>query len=117
MKETLAIVEHWASEHRQQINTGKCGLMVTGYTDFIADLKVEQTEARDWYIAGNPLPIISEYKYLGILFNSDLNLDKVASDICYITYDDTQYYNPNASGVIYKLTCDHKARAESMNLT
>ena len=71
LRASLKALEMWASKNRMSVNAIKCGAFRTGRD-------VPATGER-FEIAGESIPLVEEYTYLGIPFTWDLDLDKMGA--------------------------------------
>ncbi len=72
----LKSVERWAKIFEMKFGAQKCGVMGVG--DGAHERVLDQHEL--WRLNDESLPIVTEYLYLGVLLNRDLDLDVVAKD-------------------------------------
>lgn len=67
----LECLSQWLRDNEMAVGIGKCGIMVAGGVEDNAML--EATPER-WCINGARIPIVQEYRYLGIMFNMRLEV-------------------------------------------
>jgi hypothetical protein len=82
LRKMLSIATEWADRHEMTFGIKKCGVMAIHTTDGVADTKHPDTvalERENLSIQGALLPVVQVYKYLGVLFASDLDLARVSS--------------------------------------
>ena len=75
------VVEQWINKNGMTAGIKKCGVMrVRTEDERKRGVKIEIDDAtRDmWRIHGKRLPVVTEYEYLGIVMNQDLNRDRMA---------------------------------------
>jgi hypothetical protein len=60
----LQKVSAWADKWGMTVNNGKCGVMV-----LCSAAKHEAAKRRTWLLQGRPIPVVDEYKYLGVLID------------------------------------------------
>jgi len=70
LRKLLRAVEKWAEDWEMAFGIAKCGLMVVGGS-------ANQFDGATWELQGQALPVVEEYTYLGIQFNSRLDLKEV----------------------------------------
>ena len=68
-------VTEWTAENEMSVGKQKCGIMVVNKPLSM----LHQTPAR-WQIAGQLVPIVSEYTYLGLRFTADLDVPSMLSE-------------------------------------
>ena len=74
-----AMVQHlqgWMDEHEMAVGIHKCGLMVVG-------TRTQDRLRRDpgrWNMGGEPIPLVDSYRYLGVDFRPDLQVDHVVKE-------------------------------------
>jgi exonuclease III len=74
LHQALANIQKWATIFEMSFGVSKCGVMGLG------DGAQERiTNSQDqWILDGQAVPIVTEYTYLGLLFNKDLDLSIMA---------------------------------------
>ena len=74
-------IKSWSQQNKIEINWKKSGIMLNKKTT----KKPEATRFQSFINCNYPeIPIVSEYKYLGVLFDSKFNMTKqIAKDIQY----------------------------------
>lgn len=79
MLATLQRIGDWATRWGMTINQDKCGLVVFSYPGAdgapAAAARAVQEEARtqSWPLQGGNIPVVDQYKYLGVMINKDLD--------------------------------------------
>lgn len=58
----------WADKWEMMVGHKKCGVMVLGSPEAHAAAK-----ARVWMLQGKPIPVVDEYKYLGVVIDPELS--------------------------------------------
>lgn len=74
LQKALACIQKWAQIFEMSFGVQKCGVM--GFGDG-AQERIQQNHLR-WVLDGQPIPIVTEYVYLGIPFDESLDTTKMA---------------------------------------
>ena len=81
MLATLQRIGAWASRWGMTVNQDKCGLIVFSYPGAdgkpAPDAQRLQVQARavSWPLQGGDVPVVDQYKYLGVMINKDLDFN------------------------------------------
>lgn len=75
MRELLALAQAWARRNAMSFGVSKCGLMVVGKPLLASHRKAAKALAEAGLtLQDTPVPVVQSYRYLGIEFNSALDL-------------------------------------------
>ena len=78
LRRCLKIVCEWADKWEMSLGVKKCAVMAIGAKGESSEVAKQRLEEGDaWEIKGELVPVVVEYKYLGINFNSELDLDQI----------------------------------------
>ncbi len=72
LRDSLVKIGELAHVHGMQYNAEKCGVMIIDSD--------EADNALQWQIAGEAIPVVQDYKYLGVKFTNSLSLVEMAKD-------------------------------------
>ena len=73
----FAHFSQWAEDHYMGFGVKKCGVMALGRHSDVVALR---EQADRWQLGGERVPVVSEYRYLGALINSDLSMRNIVGD-------------------------------------
>ena len=74
LKKLISKVEKWANLWEMEFGIKKCGLMVfNGDNGLLGSVS-------PWKLQGKQIPIVTEYRYLGILVNQEFSLEHIIND-------------------------------------
>jgi hypothetical protein len=68
LQASLDLVGRWAAANGMEFGIAKCGVMAIG----------DEMPEEDFVLGGHIVPRVHEYKYLGVFFNDELALEKMA---------------------------------------
>ena len=74
LQKALDKIQAWGQLHEMTFGVSKCGLMGFG------ENAMEKLKSKVWMLDGHAIPIVPEYRHLGIPVSHDLSLHRVAKD-------------------------------------
>lgn len=74
MLRLLERIEQWGVKNEMSFGVSKCGIMGIGENGMAR----VRAMAGQWRLGGEVIPVVEEYKYLGLMFRYDLNLGHIA---------------------------------------
>jgi exonuclease III len=72
LRKALKRLGTWADTWKMRFGAAKCGVMCVS-----SDNDNESIRNETWVLQGEAIPVVKEYKYLGLPFRNDLDLDRV----------------------------------------
>lgn len=72
LREALRVVDEWCQTWGMAVNAAKCGLMVVSPDPGEVDAFARGVARGPFVVQGESIPVVSEYKYLGVIFSQDL---------------------------------------------
>lgn len=75
LERMAGVLSEWMGDNEMGAGIHKCGIMVVG-----APMGTLSNTPTRWCIQGAPVPIVDTYKYLGLDFRADMDVDKMLTE-------------------------------------